>query len=217
MEIEESNPMEEACISYGLYLNMTGTAEAVSNALLNLFLLKEKPENPVEFIRENLDPKTNEVIAKLKKEIQSAEQELAQLNEIAAEYKAKSIKLIAEQAKAALELDADTLADGSEENVMSSEAIDGSAEIDKQSTQPNSKGDEVNVESKPNTENPKIEIDSKSAADSAEFKAEMKPNTETTDFETDSKLNADATESESKSIAESTESKAESKTNERAI
>lgn len=168
MEVIESKPMEDACIAFGLYLNMTGTAEAVSNALLNLFLLKEKPDNAVEFIRENLDHKVNLNFVKLKKEIQSAEEELAQLNDLVAECKAKSMKLIEEQAEA-LELDGDFVEGEFESNAMGSEMVDGSAEIDKQSSQPNVEVTELETksESKSNAEDTEVDAEVKTIENAA--------------------------------------------------
>lgn len=98
MDVEISNPIEEACTEFGSYLNITGTAEAASNALLNLFLMLEKPEDPLEFVRENLDPHLNVQFAKLKVKVESTREELNELNELIADLKAKSIKLIEEQA-----------------------------------------------------------------------------------------------------------------------
>lgn len=168
MEVIESKPMEEACIAFGLYLNMTGTAEAVSNALLNLFLSKEKPDNAVEFIRENLDHKVNLNFAKLKKEIQSAEEELAQLNDLVAECKAKSMKLIEEQAEA-LELDGDIVGSELGSNAMGSEIVDGSAEIDKQSLQSNAETTdmEANVASKSNADDTEVDAEVKTIENAA--------------------------------------------------
>lgn len=167
MEVIESKPMEDACIAFGLYLNMTGTAEAVSNALLNLFLLKEKPGNAVEFIRENLDHKLNLNFIKLKKEIQSAEEELAQLNDLVAECKAKSIKLIEEQAET-LELN-DDIGGEFETNAMDSKTLDGSAGIDKQSSQPNAEvsESETKFESKTNAEDAEVDGEVKTIENAA--------------------------------------------------
>lgn len=167
MEIEESKPMEDACIAFGLYLNISDTAEAISNALLNLFLLKDKPDNAVEFIRENLDPSVNLHFAKRKREIQYAEEELAQLNALVAECRAKSIKLIEEQAEA-LELDADILGDVSETNAMDAEAIDGNAEINEQSSQAIVEGAELQAETKPSAENAEIVAESKTIEEATE-------------------------------------------------
>lgn len=167
MEIEESKPMEDACIAFGLYLNISDTAEAVSNALLNLFLLQEKPDNAVEFIRENLDPSVNLHFAKLKREIQSAEEELAQLDALVAECRAKSIKLIEEQAEA-LELDANIFGDVSETNAKDAEAVDGSAEINEQSSQANVEGAEIEAELKPSAENAEVKVESKAIEEATE-------------------------------------------------
>lgn len=150
MEIEESKPMEDACIAFGLYLNISGTAEAVSNALLNLFLVKKKPNDAVEFVRENLDPNVNKQFEKLKMEIQAAEKELEFLNDLVAECRAKSIKLIEEQAEA-LDLDANIFGDGTEPDAVDAEVGDGSAENNEQYSQPNAEGAEIETESKPDT------------------------------------------------------------------
>lgn len=96
MEVEIKNPIEEACTEFSAYLNISGAAEAASTALLDLFLLLEKPENPIEFVRENLDQSLNVELAKLKDEVELAKEELAEMNELIAELKAKSIKLIEE-------------------------------------------------------------------------------------------------------------------------
>lgn len=52
----------------------------MSNALLNLFLLESKPENPIEIVRDNIDLNLSAQIGKLKNEVEQAKKMLAQLN-----------------------------------------------------------------------------------------------------------------------------------------
>lgn len=75
----------------------TGAAEAVANALLQLFLLETKPENPIEFVRENLDLNLHTKISELKNDIELAKDTLAQLNAEISEMRKFEIKLVAEE------------------------------------------------------------------------------------------------------------------------
>lgn len=75
----------------------TGAAEAVANALLQLFLSEIKPENPIEFVRENLDLNLHTKISELKNDIELAKDTLAQLNAKILEMRKFEIKLVAEE------------------------------------------------------------------------------------------------------------------------
>lgn len=130
MDIELKNPMEEACSEFGLYLNISGTAEAASGALLNLFLLLDKPENPIEFVRENLDPKLNVDLEKLKAKVVQAQEELAELDEIVAELKAQSIRLIEEQAAREGDEYDENIVEWDEIDTESKKVIDDNSEAD---------------------------------------------------------------------------------------
>lgn len=125
IDIDIRNPMADACSEFGLYLNSTGTAEAISTALLDLFLLPEKPDNPIEFIREHFDPKLNLVQSKLKEELTLAQQELAELQDIVEEVKAQQLRLIKEQAERE---DDDDLEYDSESKLADEQKQDGNAE-----------------------------------------------------------------------------------------
>ena len=90
------------------------------------------------------------------------------MNDLVAECKAKSMKLIEEQAEA-LELDGDFVEAESESNAMGSEMVDGSAEIDKQSSQPNAEVTELETkfESKSNAEDTEVDAEVKTIENAA--------------------------------------------------
>lgn len=88
MEEEEPKPMQDACIAFANYLNTSGGAESMSDALLDLFLLdKNRPENSVEFVRQQLNMELNKKFARLKKEVESSRAYLKQLNEVVEEMR----------------------------------------------------------------------------------------------------------------------------------
>lgn len=90
----------------------TGAAEAVANALLQLFLLEIKPENPIEFVRENLDLNLHTKISELKNDIEMAKDTLAQLNAEISEMRKFAIKLVAEEIEVDGENENMTIAEG---------------------------------------------------------------------------------------------------------
>lgn len=78
-EEEAVRPLEKSCSEFGLFLNVSGAAEAASNALLDLFLLDERPEHAVEFVRENLNKKINTELDRLTEAVEAAKIELEAL------------------------------------------------------------------------------------------------------------------------------------------
>lgn len=58
------------------YLEKSGGEEAIWNVLIKLDKLKAKPEDPVEYLRENMDPKLSENFADLKHEIEEVKGEI---------------------------------------------------------------------------------------------------------------------------------------------
>lgn len=124
LEEEESNPLGEACTEFGTYLNVSGAAEAASNALLALFLLDAKPENAVEFVRETLDKKINKELARLKEKVECARDEVQLLKDEILEMRKLGLKLITEESE-------ETSADGeSEEQIHNDENADGGEQAD---------------------------------------------------------------------------------------
>lgn len=69
------------------YLQSKGAEQSLWNILIQIDKLKNKPENPVEYIRENLDPELTKQFTNLKMDIHLAEEELSQLaNEYPKQY-----------------------------------------------------------------------------------------------------------------------------------
>lgn len=95
-----------------------GAAEATSNALLNLFLAEAEPQNPVEFIRENMDFNINKEMSKLRADIESAKERLAKLNARIDEMRKLGFQLIEKEIEEA------------EENMESVEGDAGSQVVD---------------------------------------------------------------------------------------
>lgn len=91
LEEEEEKPLEKSCSEFGLFLNVSGAAEAVSNALLDLFLLNERPELAVEYVRENLDAHLNRELARLAEAVVVARAELEGLREEVLQERKKGI------------------------------------------------------------------------------------------------------------------------------
>lgn len=130
LEDEESNPLGEACTEFGTYLNVSGAAEAASNALLALFLLDQKPENAVEFMRETLDVKINKELARLKSSVESARDEVQLLKDEILEMRKLGLKLITEEDSE------ETSADGeSQEQIDDDQNPDGEQADDKLETE----------------------------------------------------------------------------------
>lgn len=109
MDEIEKNPIVEACTAFGDYLNVTGVAEALASTFLSLFLMDEKPKEPIEYIREHLDLDLNKELATLHLEIEQEKAELERQNERLAKLKAEGFKLIEEALDA---LEGDELLDG---------------------------------------------------------------------------------------------------------
>lgn len=58
------------------YLVKSGGEEAIWNVLIKLDKLEAKPEDPVEYVRQNMDRKLSENFADLKQEIEEAKGEI---------------------------------------------------------------------------------------------------------------------------------------------
>lgn len=117
-EVDESNPLADSCTEFGLYLNVSGAAEAASNALLNLFMLDEKPDNAVEWIRETLDKRINKELERLKTKVETARDELTHLKDVIVEIRNLGLKLHNEDEAS----DDDSSQDGDEQNPNQDEA-----------------------------------------------------------------------------------------------
>lgn len=70
------------------YLQSKGAEQALWNILIEMDKMKNKPENPVEYIRENLSPELTKQFTNLKMDIHLAEEEFSQLaNEYPKQYR----------------------------------------------------------------------------------------------------------------------------------
>lgn len=74
--------MEEACNQFRSYLHSSGVADALAASLTSLYQLKKKPENPVEFIRQNLPPTQEETISGLTNELAELTNDIDKLREM---------------------------------------------------------------------------------------------------------------------------------------
>ena len=63
------------------YLESSGGEEAMWKVLIKLDGMKNKPEDPVEFIRENIAPELSEIYKTLKEDITKTEEELLAIAE----------------------------------------------------------------------------------------------------------------------------------------
>lgn len=63
------------------YMKDTGVEKALWKLLIEMDSMKEKPENPVEYMRQNFDPELSAKLVTLKKDIRAKESELTELAE----------------------------------------------------------------------------------------------------------------------------------------
>lgn len=74
--------MDEACDNFRTYLASSGTSEALIVALTNLYRMGKRPNNPIEFIRQNLPPVHEETIASLTAELQALRKDCENLRKM---------------------------------------------------------------------------------------------------------------------------------------
>lgn len=75
--------MEEACTKFRLFMESSGVSDAIYQTLLKLYKLEKKPNNSVEFLRQNLPPAQSETIAKLKSQLATLNKDIDRLNKMA--------------------------------------------------------------------------------------------------------------------------------------
>lgn len=75
--------MEDACIKFRSFFESSGVSEAITEALSKLFMLKVKPVDSVEFLRQNLPPPERETIKGLKSELAGLYKDIERLNKMA--------------------------------------------------------------------------------------------------------------------------------------
>lgn len=59
------------------YISKSGGEKALCDVLIKLDSMKNKPENPVEYVRDNISPEMTELFKTLKEEAKNSEEELS--------------------------------------------------------------------------------------------------------------------------------------------
>lgn len=76
---QQMEKTDRQCIEFRNYLESSGAISALTNVLVKLHDLEEKPQNSIEFLRANLDPQTTVSIEELQVEVANLRREIGEL------------------------------------------------------------------------------------------------------------------------------------------
>lgn len=68
--------MDEACDNFRSYFQSNGISEALTSIFTKLSRMRRRPENSIEFVRQNLPPAQEDTIARLTNELQELEKDI---------------------------------------------------------------------------------------------------------------------------------------------